>query len=198
MVKKNRELKELSFRIVLTGGETIDGRTSKKPSFFITVNQPHFYPKKVYQKGIKLVTLNYLREFPEIKSTNYVLPMSNWEKLSAQKAKEFLYVFKGQVFEAAIANFFMIKNKILYTPKEKILKGVTRKIVIQLAKKIGLEVKEKNIFLREVLSADECFTTTTDEEIMPVVKIDKFEIKNGKPGEITKQLMSVFHSFSHS
>ncbi len=192
LLAKNKTLKELSFRIVLTGGETEDAKTSKNPTFFIIIEPVHYYPKKVFKKGIKLITLNYRREFPEIKSINYLLAVSQWKNALKKKAAEILYIWQGKVLEASTSNFFMVKNKVLFTPKNEILGGVTRKIVIKLAKENKIKVKEKSLSLKEVLKADECFITATDKEIMPVVRIDNHKIGSGHPGEQTKKLMELF------
>lgn len=192
LLARNKFLKELSFRMVLTGGQTEDGKTSEKPTFFIIVGEAHSYPEEVFKKGIKLATLDYSREFPEIKTVNYLLAVSRWKNILKKKASEILYAAKGKVSEASTSNFFMVKNKILFTPKNKILEGVTRKIVIKLAKENKIKVIEKDIFLKESLKADECFITATDKEVLPVVKIDNKIIGDGCPGEQTKKLLTLF------
>jgi len=202
LIKKNKNFppkadppqaeKELSFRLVLTGGETDNGRTSKKPTFFIIVEPPHYYPKEVFEKGIKLITLNYRREFPGIKTINYLWAISQWGNALKEKAGEILYVHQGKVLEATTSNFFMVKNGVLFTPQNDILPGITKKVVIGLAKKNKIKVQEKNLSLKEVLRADECFITATDKEIMPVVKIDNRLIGKGKVGSQTKRLMELF------
>ena len=192
LLAKNKSLKELSFRMVLTGGQTEDGKTSKKPTFFIVVGEAPVYPEEIYKKGIKLAILDYGREFPEIKTINYLLAVSQWKNILKKKASEILYVSKGKVLEASTSNFFMVKNKILFTPKNEILEGVTREIVIKLAKENKIKVVEKDIHLKEVLKADECFITATDKEVMPVVKIDNQIIGAGCPGAQTKKLLTLF------
>lgn len=192
LLARNKSLEELSFRMVLTGGQTEDTKTSKKPTFFILVNEAHSYPEEVFEKGIKLATLDYGREFPEIKTINYLLAVSQWKNILKKKASEILYISKGKVLEASTSNFFMVKNKVLFTPKNEILEGVTRKLVIKLAKENKIKVIEKDISLKEVLKADECFLTATDKEVLPAVKIDNQIIGNGRPGEQTKKLLNLY------
>ncbi len=192
LLARNKSFKELSFRMVLTGGETEDSKTAQKPTFFVVVGEARPYPEEVFEKGIKLATLDYGREFPEIKTINYLLAVSQWKNILKEKASEILYVCKGKVLEASTSNFFMVKNKILFTPKNEILEGVTRKIVIKLAKENKIKVVEKDIYLKDVLQADECFITATDKEITPAVKIDNKIIGDGRPGEQTKKLLTLF------
>ena len=178
LIKRNKNFRELGFRIVLTGGETADGKTSVRPTFFIMAAEPSFFPKEVYSNGVRILTFDYRREFPEIKTTNYLLAVSQWRDVLRKKAAEILYVWQGKVLEASTANFFMVKNKILFTPKT--------------------EIFEKDIYLKEVLEADECFMTATDKEIMPVVKIDNRVIGAGRPGEQTKKLMTLFRELGEN
>lgn len=192
LIKRNKNFRELGFRVVLTGGETSDGKTAVKPTFLIMVAEPSFFPKEFYSNGIKILTFDYHREFPETKTTNYLLAVSRWREVLRKKAAEILYVWQGKVLEASTANFFMVKNKTLFTPQTDILKGVTRKLVIKLAKENKIKVIEKDISLKEALKADECFLAATDKEIMPVVKIDNQIIGNGRAGVQTKRLMELF------
>jgi len=196
LIKKNKG--ELTFRIILTGGESSDGKISKKPNFFIIVEKPLSYPAIFYQKGIKVITLNYLRDFPEIKSLNYALALSYWQKVLKEKAQEILYLFKNRIYEASTSNFFIIKNGVIFSPKENVFEGVTKKVVIQLAKKYGFKIKEKKLFLDEILRADEIFITATSKEIMPVVKIDNHLINKEKVGEITKKLIEIFKEYTNN
>ena len=192
LIKKNKDLKDLSFRIVLTGGPTQDTRISEKPTFFIIVEPIHYYPPEVFEKGIKLITLDYCREFPTTKTINYLWAISQWKNILKKDAAEILYIWQGRVLEASTSNFFMVKNKTLFTPQNEVLEGVTRKLVIKLAKENKIKVIEKIITLKEVLESDECFITATDKEIMPVVKIDNRIIGTGCPGEQTKKLLNLF------
>jgi len=196
LIKKNKNLSEFSFRIVLTGGRSSDGKTSKDQTFFIIVDKSHIYPKLSYKKGIKLITINYLREFSEIKSLNYAMAISNWEKILKKGAQEILYISdRNIVSECSTSNFFIVKKKILYSPRTNVLNGITKKVVVSLAKKSRFKIIEKDLFLKEALSSDESFITSTDKEILPVVKIDNFKIGNGKVGEVTTELMKVFNEY---
>ena len=143
LIKRNKNLRELGFRIVLTGGETLDGKTSVRPTFLIMVAKPSFFPKEFYSNGVRVLTFDYRREFPETKTTNYLLAVSQWRDVLRKKAAEILYVWQGKVLEASTSNFFMVKNEVLFTPKSGILKGVTRKLVIKLAEENKIKIIEK-------------------------------------------------------
>lgn len=119
--------------------------------------------------------------------------------LASQEAKkegfdEALFLdFEGNVAEGPGENIFMIKNHCLYTPPPgSILPGITRDSCIQIAKDLGISVEEKQITPQEIKSADELFFTGTAVEICPIGRIDDKIIRNGKIGEITREIKEVY------
>jgi branched-chain amino acid aminotransferase len=97
---------------------------------------------------------------------------------------------KGEVAECSGDNIFLAKHGVLKTPPADagILEGITRKAVIELARKAGIQIQEVSITRHDVYIADECFLTGTAAEVIPVVKCDGRTIGNGKPGPITRQI----------
>jgi len=96
----------------------------------------------------------------------------------------------GKIAESTGANIFFVKNNKLFTPiADCFLNGITRKTVIQLAKKNNIKVIEKRILPKELVKADEIFLTGTAVEITPVSQVDN---RKYKIGEITKKLISLF------
>ena len=100
----------------------------------------------------------------------------------------------GDVSEASIANFFIVKNGVLIThpSTNEILSGIARKVTIAIAKRLQIEVIERAFSQREMLDADEAFLTGTTTNILPVVKVDDSIIGSGKPSEITLKLLDGF------
>ncbi len=74
------------------------------------------------------------------------------------------------------------------------LMGITRAVVIRLAKQLDIPLAEKNIDLEDLYAADECFLTGTAAEVLAVTKIDGRAISNGKVGQITNKLLGAFRS----
>ncbi len=100
----------------------------------------------------------------------------------------------GMVSEGAGENLFIIRNKIIYTPPLSgcILPGITRDTVVQLATKMGYEIREELIARESLYLADEILMTGTAAEITPVRSVDRIAIGNGKRGPITEQIQSQF------
>ena len=90
-------------------------------------------------------------------------------------------------------NFFLVKNGILYTPEPRnILVGISRGFIFELAKELGIKYLEKNLVVDDVIKADEAFMTGTPFCLLPVTKINSLEIGNGKRGQITNKLLSLW------
>ena len=99
----------------------------------------------------------------------------------------------GYVSETNATNIFVIKKSCLHTPHaDSCLPGITRGIVIQMARDNTIEVTERNISLSEIHTADEAFTTGTMGELSPVLEVDGRKIGDGKPGPITDRLRDLY------
>ncbi len=103
-------------------------------------------------------------------------------------------VNNGMVTEGASSNFFVVKNgKIMTSPgDERILGGITRKMVINLLSSQGYAVEEKELSLQELLDADEIWLTSSTKEIRPVIEVDGQPIADGEPGALWKQTVNQF------
>ncbi len=100
----------------------------------------------------------------------------------------------GFVSELNGTNVFMIKNGQVYTPHaDACLPGITRGLVIELARKEGLEMIEKNISLTEMYTSDEVFSTGTMGELTPIMKIDGREIVNKHDHSLLPVLQKAFN-----
>ena len=108
---------------------------------------------------------------------------------------EFLFFGpEGTLAEGTVSNVFIVKRKCLLTPSvaSGILKGVTRDLVLSLAKERGWPVAETPLTRHDLYTADECFLTNTSSEVLPVVAVDGRSIGDGRPGPLTRALRRDF------
>ena len=99
----------------------------------------------------------------------------------------------NNVNEGSGENFFMVKDDILYTPKDHtVLNGITRQTIIDISKDLDLEVFEKDISVEDVKVADEAFFTGTAAEVTPVVQVDQSKIGDGTTGKITRKVQKEY------
>lgn len=196
LISKNK-INQASIRIVLTGGRSADAMCfdCEKPTFCILVSEFKPLKPELFKNGIKLATVDHSRDAAEIKTTNYVEAVRAINKRQKkEKFFEILYVSNNIVLEASTSNFFVFIGDKLVTPKDNILKGITRNLVIKLAKK-EFEVEERELKMEELVLVTEAFIAATNKDIVPVVQIDDKKIATGKPGKNTKRLMKLFEEF---
>lgn len=194
IIEKSGYGDRVNARIILTGGETIGGieYNFENPTFYIVAEKWESLPPEFYKDGAKLITYIHQRELPEYKTLNYIraVNLQDWRK--AEGAAEILFVNDGEVLECATSNIFLVRNGKLITPDENILKGITRKVVLEIAANLNLEVEQRVVEQAELKNADEVFITSSFKDIVPVVKIDDFEVSDSQIGPITKRLMGEF------
>jgi len=196
LLEKNGLMERANIRMILTGGETLGGieYDFENPTFYILTEKWESLPPDYYQNGAKLVTYTHKRELAEYKTTNYIRAtvLQNFRK--EEKAVEILYTFDGEVLECATSNIFVVKNKTLITPADNILKGITRKVIIELCDG-KYKVEERPVAEEELKTADEVFITSSFKDIVPIVRIDDFEVAGGEVGPITKNLTAKFKAY---
>lgn len=181
---------DVNLRVVLTGGVSTDAFSPEpgKETFFVLVTPFVRLAKEMYEEGGKLITLEYQRDIPEAKITNYVTAIQNSKLKKEAGAVEILFTKNGLVTEASTSNFFAVINGTLVTAKEGVLLGTTRNLLITLAKENGIPVEERDVTLEEVLSADEAFITAVNKFVVPIVTIDTHIIGSGEPGDLTQKM----------
>lgn len=187
LIEKN-ELEQGGIRMILSGGVSGNHFSPSQGSLFIfceTLNMP---PQAKYDLGVKLLSEEYVRPLPTIKSTNYTLPVRRSVNWKEQGIEDLIYHHQGIISESSRSNIFIVKDNKIATPIANILFGITRRNVIALSD----GVEERDISLEELMGADEAFITSTTKRILPVTNIDGKPIGDGKVGEITRSLMEKF------
>jgi branched-chain amino acid aminotransferase len=172
---------------------------------FIIADNIQPYPEELYEKGMKVISATTVRNHPlaippQVKSLNYLNNiLAKIEALDNDVPEAIMYNHEGYVAEATVDNVFIVKDGVIYTPPAEAgsLEGITRGIVIKLAKKEKLEVVEKNLTRFDLYVCDEFFLTGTAAEVIGIVEIDGRVIGNGKPGSITKLLRQKFFKYAH-
>lgn len=162
-----------------------------RPNVVVTVRKMAPADPILREQGVSVITMPDLRWGRcDIKSINLLPNVMAREKARSAGAFEALFVRDGLVVEGAGCNIFAVFGvRIVVPPKgPAVLPGITREVVIQLAREARDPLVEKGIPLPEILKADELFLTGTTIEILPVVKVDGRPIGNGKPGRLTRRL----------
>jgi branched-chain amino acid aminotransferase len=183
---------DIGIRLVLTGGDTPDGISPSVPNLIITAERFAAIPQAQVQGGVKLLTQEFRREIPEVKTTNYMNSIRF--RNGRSDYYDVLYYYDGCVLETSRNNIFIFKGDKLLTPKQNVLAGVTRGLVLSLARE-AFDLEERKVSVEELRQADEVFVTGTTKGILPVTSIDDQVISYGKPGERTICLISRLQEF---
>ncbi len=200
-------LRDAYIRLVVTRGEGdlgLDPRKCAQPTVFIIADTIELYPKKLYEKGLELITVATQRNVPEalnpqIKSLNYLNNiLAKIEAINAGYEEAIMLSPSGYVTECTGENIFVVKGKRLLTPPPYIgvLRGITRQTVMGLGTAQRLDVREELLTRHDLFNAEEVFLTGTAAEIVPVVKIDGRVIGSGTPGPVTKALQQRFRALT--
>lgn len=182
---------DVAFRFLLTGGYAADSMTVTSPNLLIRTEALLNNNQAARLQGIKVLPYAYVRDLPEVKSTNYIHMVLMAEEMKKQQATDLLYHANGEVSELTRSNIFIIRGDALITPDRNILHGITRRVILELAKP-HLAIQERPVLLGELLHADEVFTTSSTKGVMPVVQVGEQVIGNGAAGRHTLFLQSLF------
>ncbi|MDA7510239.1 branched-chain-amino-acid transaminase [Verrucomicrobia bacterium] len=203
------ELEDGYVRLIVTRGEGslgLNPESCKRPSIIVIASGIQLYPKEYYDRGLTIVTAPTVRNLhnainPAIKSLNYLNNiLAKIEAGNAGCEEAIMLNSEGFIAECTGDNLFIMSEGKLCTPSlaSGALYGITRNIVMDLARKNGIEVVETNISRYDVFVADECFLTGTGAEVVPVVKVDQRVIGDGVPGVITRKLVADYHDLTRA
>lgn len=191
LISKNN-LGEAGVKMILTGGYSADSFTPVAPNL-VVMQLPIQIPSPAkFDTGIRVITYEYQRDLPAVKSINYLMGIWLLQKIKAQQAADVLYHRQGIASELPRANVFMVThdNKIV-TPADNILHGITRKKLLQLAAaKYTVEVRD--VTIEEIKNAAEVFITSTTKRLLPLTQIDETVIGTGKAGPVVTLLNAAF------
>ncbi|HEY5913487.1 MAG TPA: branched-chain-amino-acid transaminase [Verrucomicrobiae bacterium] len=194
-------------RLVVTRGVGTLGlnpNRCKNPSVIIIAGKIQLYPEDLYRKGMEIITVPTVRNLhsalnPAIKSLNYLNNiLAKIEANNAGCEEAIMLNAEGFVSECTGDNVFIVKEGQLFTPplSAGALYGITRRVVLELARQEGLPVSEPNLTRYDLFNADECFLTGSAAELVPVVKVDGRTIGTGKPGPVIRKLVAQYHALT--
>lgn len=165
------------------------------PTTVMTVREMRPLSPAVHETGVAVITMEDFRWGRcDIKSINLLPNVLARQRAKEAGAFEAVFVRDGTVTEAAVSNVMAVKAGALITAPEceRILAGVTRAVVLALARKEGVPVQERFLSLEELRGADEVLLTGTTVEVLAVIRVDGAPIGTGKPGTLTGLLGARF------
>lgn len=164
---------------------------SSVPTTVLTFRELHLLDPSVRTAGVQAISVEDIRWGRcDIKSVNLLANVLARQRAKEAGVFEAILVREGAVTEGSVSNVMIVRNGTIYTAPEgpRILSGVTRTIVLELARKEGIPVVEVCPTLDELRMASEVFLTGTTVEVLPVVGVDGQPIGAGSPGPISQLL----------
>jgi branched-chain amino acid aminotransferase len=161
---------------------------------------PSFMSPEAKELGIKVRTSSFTRHHVNITmckakaNGNYINSMLALQEAVSSGCEEALMLDnEGYVAEGSSENVFIFRNGVLHTPElTSCLEGITRQTILDFAKELNIEVKERRITRDEVYVADEAFFTGTAAEVLPIRELDDRIIGAGKRGPLTEKLQNMY------
>ncbi len=194
---KRNKYQESSIRLMVTGGDSNDSITpGDKPRLLVMVTPVKEFPSQWYEKGVKVITTEITRHVPGAKSIDYIQAILALKTARTTGAVESLYVdSQARVLEGTTSNFFAVINGRLLSPRDEILPGVTRDVVLDISAPV-FNPQLRAVSRTELYKADEIFLTSSNKEVLPVTQVDDAVIGTGKPGPVTQKIRKLFRAYT--
>ncbi|MDD5558353.1 aminotransferase class IV [Candidatus Methylomirabilis sp.] len=205
LLRRNRlQAVDASLRLTVTRGPDVLGSllpsdAPSSPTLLLVARPLDAGIAERQQVGIGVITVHWGSPFNplQIKSLDYLYNMLAMAQARREGAQEALFVDHDDcVVEGATSNLFSFSKGVLTTPplSSGLLPGITRDVIIELAKKDGLRVSEAPVHLNDLLVTDEAFLTGSLKEIMPLIFVDGSKISTGSPGPVTQHLQKCYRA----
>ena len=174
------------------------------PTRVVIVKPYEPLPERCYSEGVPVIIASVRRNSPHaldpaIKSGNLLNNILAVREAQAAGALEpILLNDMGEVAEGASANVFIVKDGAVLTPPlgAGILAGVTRQLLLEIGRDLGIPVREETLGVPDLLAADEAFITSTLKEATPVRTVDGKAVGNGRPGPVTLRLLKAYREYA--
>lgn len=196
------KLTNARLRLTLTSGPVSEPDEQRKPTLLITATELQPYPPEYYQNGVTVVLCPFRQNPGEPvyghKTTSYFSRMIALSLAHQKRAAEALwFTVDNRLAEGCVSNVFLVKDSVLYTPpiRTPVLAGVARKTVCQIALRESVKLVEKDLYIDDVLGADEIFLTNVIMQVLPVSKVEKHTVGSGAVGPMSKRLRKNFDDF---
>lgn len=150
-------------------------------------------PEEIYKKGVRVITSELARQSPRVKDTGFISSSIAQRKQISRNIFEILLTKNGEILEGMTSNFYAIKENTLVTAKRGILLGVTRRVILRLARGQGMSIEYRAPGMSEIF--DEAFLTSSSRGVVPIVSIDSKSVGRGRVGRWTEMLSKVYQAY---
>ena len=165
-------------------------------------SQPLAYPApEQIRSGVHAITVTDIRWTRcDIKAIALLANVLMRQTAVESGCAEAILIRDDRITEGAASNIFIVSRGSLVTPPKGpfILPGITRDLVIELARDHGIPCSERDILRSELFAADEVWMTSSTKEILPIVRIDGRDIGGGRPGPALQRMLELYQDYKHA
>ena len=149
--------------------------------------------KQICENGVKVINAELARQAPRVKDTGFISSSVEQRKQLSRDVFEVLLTKDGKILEGMTSNFYAIKRKTLITAHDGILLGVTRRVILGLARGQGMPIEYRSPKLGEEF--DEAFLTSSSRGVVPIVSIDNRPVGQGRVGKWTQMISKAYQAY---
>ncbi len=211
---EHRQWEEIFQRLLAQGGDTDQqlylqvtrGSYDKRlhaipaevhPTLFVMASPLTPRDPELVERGMSVITLEDLRwQRCDIKAITLLANILAQQEAREAGAQEAILVRDGLATEGTASNFFLVKEGLILTPPKSahLLPGITRDLVLELAREAGLPCREREIPVEELAEADELWVTSSTKEVMPVTRLDGRPVGKGRPGPMWQEMDALYRT----
>lgn len=172
-----------------------------KPTVFVMSSVLNAVDPELLKTGITAVTLDDIRwQYCNIKAIALLPNILLRQQAVDKGAVEAILIRDGNMTEGAASNTFIVIDGVIKTPPkdQKLLPGITRDLIVELAQTHDMPVEETTISEEEFLAADEIWLSSSTKEILPVTKINDQQVGDGKPGAIWRDMFQKYQDYKET
>lgn len=172
-----------------------------EPTVFVMSSILHAVRPELLKSGVSAITLDDIRwQYCNIKAIALLPNILLRQQAVDKGAIEAILIRNGNITEGAASNIFIVKNGTIKTPPKdnKLLPGITRDLIVEIAKKHNMPIEEISISEHEFLEADEIWLTSSTKEILPVTKINEHSVGKGQPGVIWHDMYQKYQEYKET
>lgn len=198
-VLQANELADARLRLTLTGGPLAQPEPERQGTLAITATAFASYPAEYYRTGVMVILcpfrLNTTDPTHGHQTTSFLPRLLALNLARQRRAADALWFTQdNRLADACLGSVFLVHKSVLYAPAIGVpaLADPARRVICQLAQQRSIELAEKDLYISDLLEAEEVFLTNVVMEVLPVVGVEKHTVGEGKIGPITKKLSEGF------
>ena len=194
-------LSDARVRLTVTAGLMLDAPPGARPALSVcaTASARTAYPAELYQNGIAVVISKYRQSSTDPvaghKTTCYLPRLLALREAQKHRYGEALWFTpENRLAEGSISNVFVVTGGVVKTPPidTPVLPGITRAVILEVGRAAGMELRETPLNINDVLDAEEVFVTNSGLEVLPVIRVERRDVGDAKPGPVTRELLRLY------